>query len=556
MNRALVGKIRAVRRRLMLVHAIRRALVIVYWLAIALSVLVLAERFKLPVPKLFQLIPYAAGIGAAWLVAWLIARRVSLLDSAVRADEALGLKERLSTAMLIGEPRNQAESAVVADALAHARAVRPSAVARFEFKRQLEFTCGSLAALALLFLFMPAIDPFAKAKEEKRIVAERLEAQRERAKELAEMLKETTPPDQIEKAESVANAERDLKMLAKELEEQKIDADQAQAKMEKLTDKIKNRSEEIQKQLSDASSLNSRGEGRVTNEVAKELAQGKFEEASQKMDELKQKMQEGKLTEQEKTALAQEMKALASKMGQNPELAKALSEAAAQMSQGNNNAALANMEDAVKSMQNMQSLFNEMQALDKMEYDMKGRQMAMSSSGENPGQCPQCGGKLDSEGQCQSCGYKGEGKGQGQGQGDGEGEEGMGGGKGREGTGKYTPGDTSKQGEGLGGAGKGRGGRAGTTEGQVSFEQKRIKGELVPGEIIARFKVEGKQAPGEITTKYEGLALERAQQAEDSIEHEPMPLEFKGLVRDYFAAIKRDHAKPAAKPAPAPTPGG
>lgn len=554
MNPTLVAKIRAVRRRLMLVRAVRRALVIVCWLAIALCILVIAQRFTFPVPKLIQLLPYAAGIGAIWLIAWLVMRRVSLFDSAVQADLALGLKERLSTAMLIGEPKNPAESAVIEDAVQHTNRVYPSVVAPLEVNRQLGFATGSLLALILLFLFMPTIDLFAKAKEEKAAAVQRIEAQRERAKELAELLKTSTIPPEMQKAESVTNAERDLKNLAKQLEEQKIFPDQAQAKMEKLADKIKNRSEEIQKQLNDASSLNNRGEGRMTNEVSKDLAQGKFDEAAKQMEELKQKMQAGKLTEQEKSALQQEMKALASKMGQNPELAKALNEAAAQMSQGNNNAALAAMEEAAKGMQNMQSLFNEMQALDKMQYDMKGRQMAMSQSQQQgQGNCPQCGGKLDANGQCPGCGYKGDGQGQGKGQGQGQngrdGEQdgqGQPGGRNGERSGKYAPGDTDRQGNGLGNAGRGRGGQAGTKEGQVDFEKKRVKGDLVPGEIIARFKVEGTQAPGEVTTKYEGLALERAQESEDSIEHEPMPLEFKSLVRDYFAAIKADQKKPAA----------
>ncbi|MCE5229091.1 hypothetical protein LLG95_05790 [bacterium] len=578
MNHSIHATIRAVRRRLMLVHAIRRALIIIYWLAIALSVLVLAGRFKLPVPTLSQAAPWAGGLGLLWLVVWLIARRVSLFEAAVITDQSLLLKERLSTAMLIGEPRNAAESAVIDDAVAHARAVRPSQVAKLEFQRQLGFAGGSLVMLALLFLFMPTIDPFAKANKEKQFKIEQVKAERERAKQLEELLNISSDLTEIKKPESIANAEKEMKALAKQLEEQRINPEQAEARMEKIGERIKDRREEIQNQLSDASSLNTRGEGRVTNEVSKELAKGNFEEAAKKMEELQNKLAQGKLNEQEKQALAQEMKAMASKMKDNPDLAKSLSAAAEQMAQGNANAAQSNMAEAVKSMTNMQSLFNEMKAIEKMEYDMKGRAQAMAGAAQQ-GKCPNCGGQLDPNGQCKSCGYKGEGKegkegqgkegqgqgkggkgkGQGKGDGDGDGGDGNGGqgkgmGKGRAGTGQFATGPTDKQGSGMGGPGQGRGGVARTKEGDVQFQTKKIKGDLTPGEIIARFKVEGKQNPGEITTKYEGSALERAQQSEDSIEHEPMPMEFKSLVRDYFASIKRDQARPGQPAAGAAQP--
>lgn len=557
MNRTIFAKVRAVRRRLMLVHAIRRALIITFWLAIGLSLLVLAGRFKLPAPTLLEAAPWAGGAGLIWLVIWLIAKRVSLFDAAVRTDEALVLKERLSTAMLIDQAKSPAEDAVIDDAVEHAKNVRPSEVARLEFKRQLGFAASSLLALALLFLFMPTIDPFAKAREQKAIEKQKEEIKVEREKQLAELIKEAADTGEIKKPESIANAERAMKLLAKDVEERRIDAEQAQIKLEKMTEKIKNRREEIQNQLSEAAnSLNNRGEGRITNEVSKELSKGQFDKAADKMQELQDKLAQNKMTEQEKTALAQEMKAMAEKMKDNPELAKALKQAAEQMSQGNSNSAQASMQEAVKSMQNMQSLLNEMKALEKMESSMKGSASQMAKANQS-GKCPNCGGQFDKNGQCQNCGYKGEGQegqegqqgqgkqgqGQKQGQGDGDGQGQREGNQKGNGTGKWTEGPTDKQGGGMGSAGQGQGGRAATKDGAIQFEKKKVKGQMVPGEIVARFKVDGKQTPGEITTKYEGLALELAQQSEDSIEHESMPLEFKSLVKDYFAAIKRDQAK-------------
>ena len=90
----------------------------------------------------------------------------------------------------------------------------------------------------------------------------------------------------------------------------------------------------------------------------------------------------------------------------------------------------------------------------------------------------------------------------------------------------------------MGGPGIGRGAVANSNPHEVGFEKKRVKGEITPGEIIARIKIPGSQIPGETTVKYEEMRLMYEQKAEDTIQNEVMPLEHKSLIRDYFSAIK------------------
>ena len=109
----------------------------------------------------------------------------------------------------------------------------------------------------------------------------------------------------------------------------------------------------------------------------------------------------------------------------------------------------------------------------------------------------------------------------------------------------------------MGGPGKGRGGIAPKTETATALVRERVRGQVLPGEVLARMKVEGTQEAGEITTQYESLRMEYAQQAEDAVERETMPLEFKGLVRDYFDAIRQgapEAEKKAAGNAPVAAP--
>ncbi len=558
MNRPLLDKIRAVRRRLILARALRLGLLATAWLGLALALYVVASRL-VPLPAAAaEVAPWLAGAGAAWWLAALVRRRATLLEAALRTDEALGLKERLSTGMLLEQPRGEVEQAVLADAIAHARRVRPGEVIRIELGRQMSAAAGSLALLALIFFFMPqwnllAGDSRAEVKRE----VERVTARRESARRLDELAAEIAEQNQLQKPEPIQGAQRELAMLARQLREQQIDAEQALARMDKLNEKLRNQRSEMSKQLERAADMKSRGEGRMTSEIAKDIQNGNFGEAAQALQELKDKLQKGELNEEEKQALAREMKAMADKMSEQSPVAQALGAAAEQMSEGNFNAAMAELEDAAGEMMQLEGMLAQLQMLEQLQSEMEGQRAAMAAV--SSGKCSDCGGQLDSGGKCESCGAEHGQPGEGQPGGEGgegmEGSEGQGEGQGQaQGAGRtsdWQPGEGG-QGQGMGGPGQGRGGVARRAEGEVAFERRQIKGDLVAGEIIARFKVEGTQTPGEVTAQYEELRLEFSQRAEDTIQREPLPLEHKALVRDYFDSIKQERK---AQPQPAPTPG-
>ncbi len=108
----------------------------------------------------------------------------------------------------------------------------------------------------------------------------------------------------------------------------------------------------------------------------------------------------------------------------------------------------------------------------------------------------------------------------------------------------------------MGGAGRGMGGVATVEADQVAFQKERIKGDLQAGAILASFKVDGEQIPGESNIQYTETYQEYRQVAEDTMEKERLPLEYKNLVADYFDSIKpqvgsdekADSGAAAAKP--------
>lgn len=536
MVRQIRRKVRAVQVRLVWIALCRRYLTALCWSGGLLALYVLAGRLVPLGVRPVQIAPWLAGAAAVWVVAWTWLRRVRLLEAAVRADEALGLKERLSTALAIPTPRSQAEAAVLEDAAEHARAIRPSRAFPMGLGRPAGRAMVTLALLAGLWLWMPQLNLLAKAKpnDPSRPTAA-VEAHKEAVAQLEDMAKELAKTDKVEKSEISQKLERDLNALAKQIKDQKLTGEQAAAKMEKLGEKITARRDEIEKMMEKTASMQSRGEGRNTAEMAKALQKGDFAKAAKALDDLKKKLQagqqngekNGQMSQEQKEALAKEIKQMSEQLGKDSPLGEALRKAAENMKEGQMNGALAELENATAKTKEMESMLAELKELEGLEHDMEGREKALS------------GQPVLSEG---------------------EGMEGMTGMDGQsleQMRGQWRAGDEREQGNGMGGPGIGQGAVAESKEGPTAFEKKRIKGDIQPGDILARMKVAGRQPPGEIKTQFEALRLESSQVAEDTVKGEQLPLERKALVRQYFDAIKMDAPAQgaAAKPAPVATPG-
>lgn len=511
-------KLKAIRRRLQWIEFCRRALLVSAVTATLLFVFVVVSRlFILPLEtgEVIQWVELAA-IGVLLVWAWMA--RVKLFNAAVRADESLGLKERLSSALMIGDPKNEPEMAVLEDATRAAESIKPGRAFPMQLTREFKFAAMPLAALALAWWLMPQFDLLAKVKDETKSPKVVIEAKKQAAEKLEELAKEIATADEIQKPELAREIERELTEMARQLNEQKLDQDQAMAKLAKMTDKLEQRKAEIERELAKPAGMEAKGEGKFTGEMEKALQKGNFEKAAKLMAELKEKVKNGELSEEEKSTLQKELKMMAAKLGEGSPLAESLENASEKMSEGEFNSALADLELAELSLAELGAMLSELKALEALEYDMDARNLALSGK---PGVCQSCGAQGAFGGLCGSCAGSG--------------------------TRPWSPGDSREFGNGMGGPGIGRGSIAQKKEGQIGLDKSRIKGDVEPGKIIAKFKVSGEQAPGEIATDFEELRLEYAQKAEDTIEREAMPLEYKSFVRDYFDAIKSGKAEPEAK---------
>ncbi len=522
-------KIKAIQWRLQWIEFCRKFLNLLTALSLLLFVYVLASRLvKMELtPEVTA--PWIAIAAGVILLIWGWIKRVRIFDAALRADEALGLKERLSSAYLIRQPKTEAEIAVLEDAARCAEAIRPMRHFPAHLNREVKWALGPLAALIALWVFMPQYDLFA-TREQKKLEATqvKVEAKKEAAKELEELAKEIGETSDLKKSDAALSAEKEMKELAKLIKEQKVSKEEAMAKLAKTSDKIAERKGELENKLNKAGNMQGLGEGKMTRDISKALEKNNFEKAAQAMEQLKEKLKQGQLSEEEKNSLQKEMKAMAEKLGMESKMGQAAAKAAQNMAEGKTAEAMADMEQMASEMSDLEQAASEMESLDQLQDDIEARNRAMNGK---PGNCESCGKETqEGEGKCSSCSEKAS---------------------------EWKPGDSREIGKGSGGPGIGQGSIVNKEEGDVAFEKKKIKGDLEAGRIIAKMKVNGEQKIGEITTEFEDLRMQYEQKAEDSIQNDMMPLEHKARIREYFDAIKeakQETAEKNASDAPRPKP--
>lgn len=520
MHKQLTRIIRAVRRRLLWLSFCRLFLSVFGWTMIALCLYVIATRLLPGLWPLARIAPWAAALGGLWLIAGLWVRRVGLFDAAVHADQTLGIKERLSTALTLGEPDGEPEQAVLEDALAWARRIRPGQAFSADLTRETRLALVPILVLALVWWLMPQYDLMARQEEGKKQAAVAMQTRKQAASQLEQLAKDINSPGKITKPASVERIERELNMLARNLAEQKITQQQAMARMEKLKDRMRQRRADLEKQLAKPNNLNTKGAGKFTRDIQKAVKRGDFDKAASLMDKLAEKIKRGELSEADKAAMQKELKMMAEKLGMDTPLGDALNKACDKMGNGQFNEALADMEMSADQLRDLQAMLAELKTLESLDYDMDARNLAkackMCKACDNPSSCTGCAACLGT----------------------------------LAGRRPWAEGDSRNQSAGMGGPGIGQGSIADKEAGATALQKSRIQGQIKPGKIIARMKVPGSQAPGEITTSYEALRLEYSQRAEDTISKEVMPLEYKARVRDYFNAIKYAEEETANQNAP------
>lgn len=281
-------------------------------------------------------------VGAA-LVASIVGsflRRVTLFEAAIKADQRLELRERLSSALLLSQMQRTegpAFAALEEDARRFAVAMQPSRDFRYKVPRHARHTIWpALAVVGLAFVPQlglignpppppPGITtaPVASEPEEVRKEnSERIRRLAEEAKAKEELLAEIS--EELQLAEKLERLSKDLSMGSRDTKE-------AIAEMSRMNEELQLREREINRRTQPFKQIQGLERAQETLDLKKALKDQDFEQAAKEMEALAQKIQQQSAEDLQQ--MAQEMKQLAEQLKENPEMAKAVEQAAQALEQ-------------------------------------------------------------------------------------------------------------------------------------------------------------------------------------------------------------------------------
>jgi len=362
-------------------------------LVAALGLLAAHKLDRLDEP--YPLMGLAVGVSAALGLAWGLSRRVSLLDAACLADRRLGLKERMSNAVLFaGRPEaSPLVPALVADAARHAEGLLPATLLPYRPSSPARWSLFA-AALTAAAWFAPT---FALGRTPGEVaVRQEMREQGRRLREVAQKAREQAQGKQLQKPEELA---RKLEQLARELEKAKLSKKQALLKSGKLAAELR----EAQKLAALQSGAD--GIGRVAEalrnegfetpamqDLARAAREHRADEMATKIAKLAQEVRQGKLkSPAERAKLAEDVSRMAeaAEAGGMGELAEALREAASALKQGKDGAAAEAMERAAKAANEAAQGAAENQTLEQMAQELEQSQQEVAQADQQ--QCSQHG---------------------------------------------------------------------------------------------------------------------------------------------------------------------
>ncbi len=552
--------------------------------------------------------PVFAATGGVWLLTSVLLawrgrpRGLALADE---LDRRAGLRETLSTAMLVSQRPDGWSRAVVESARERASRVVLRDSVPIERPRGVWWPVG-LAALFGAAAFLPRHDltgllekKQAAAEEERelRVVTAQIEA---KTKTLEEMLEKAgvefakEEPDEQAGAGNDANAARPKK--AEDVRREALrKLTSVSDELTKLTEGQKG--QQLQAMREQLRKLESPSEGPVA-EFGRSLSRGNFADAKQALAKLEQKLKSEDLPESERKAAQEQLKTLSDQLAelsrQREDLAEKLQAAGLNAADAQKLAAdPGQLEKALNQLQGMtpaeqQKLLEAAMAQSNAGEAMQAMAQAMAQMAQasDQSQAGQQGG--DQTGQPSQSGQGGQqlaqqlsasemlaaevesaemalaeasaqmqalGQGTGQGMAQGAGQPGEGEGAGQ---GQFLEGRSDQAGGGSGGPGQGQG-EVGPGESPSDFILTKEKAAVQDqgGPIIASTVVYGAQIVGESKQAFGEAAAAAEVEAAEAIETMRVPREYHDAVRHYFGRLQRraQGQSPAAAPAaPAATP--
>ncbi|MCC6796596.1 MAG: hypothetical protein IT366_15855 [Candidatus Hydrogenedentes bacterium] len=462
-------------------------------------------------PKVGPVEPVTVSLVALGLVAatvYAIVKRPSVLRAALEADKRLGLQERITSSLQLSGIDGDMVAAVHDDARVQLNRLNYTKEFPFTTPRAIRWLAVPVMLYLVGYLLLPEFDLFSQRKREAEAKAKET-AMRVEAERLAEIVKPLKEAGLEENAD-LATIATEVERISEQLKAGELSEKQAFAKLTNLTEQLAEQREKLGAKSPEASLAKEMAKLDFSKEFAENVQKGDFGEAQQKAEELLEKAQSEKTTPEEKEKMSNELSNLAKALSEsNPELAKALSELAAQMKMSTINPGdLKKAMEAVKmSLEDLKRLAAQLQKLSECQGKL--------GECKNKMYCSACKGMCKGPGKCAGSG----------------------------------------QGLGLGGAGRGQGNRIGELpKVTTSTDPSLAPGDMTKGKILATIMQRAAPQDNEnATVDYSQQAIVQIQQqSEEALTKEEIPAGAKEFVRQYFGSLEPDNQRAQPTPVTAP----
>jgi hypothetical protein len=505
-----------------------------------------------------------------WLLAvpmWSWLRPMSLSRVARRCDAELGLKERLSTAVVLegwkagrleglsqftNPPISQStnlpifQPSLVAlqqqDALATARSIDPRHAFPLAWRRRPLLLAALLAAMVVALAVLPnRMDAVLAERAAVAQAAREEAAQIEKLRQEMEAATQSTPADREELL-------RELAELTKQLQANRGDREQALADMSKaeeaLRQKLDPRADARQAALETlAAQLQTLAQERAGDQVDSSSPDQALQELAQ---------QAAQMNAADRKALGQSLAQQAAEAAQagESELAQALAAMAQAMQNGDSEAASHAAQEAAQALAQAQSDLASQSVLSRALSQVQASRQTVAQAGQLSGQAV-AQGQSPGQGPGQSQG-QGQGPGQNPGQGQAPGQNPRAG-QGQPAGGGGTRADTLPPSRRSGQAGRPQGeGRPATTgalqsEVYVPWERRQAAGQelSLPGQDTGQGETQERQqrdplpgAAGQALVPYRQVYYEYLDAANETLDQSYIPAGLKDYVRAYFSQLE------------------
>ena len=321
------------------------------------------EPFDLLIPLSVLILSFPLAMWITWR------RRGTMKKTAILADKHLHLKEKISSALELGQQEEDADAnwewneSVLNDAHKAVQRLNLNKAFPLTNPKELRWVWVPAFVFLLTVFVLPQWDYIQKQKTAQADVLDRKEVKKEIQKLLQRQLVIERKAQEKE-TKVAAELSKQIKDLTAELSKGKIEKRDAFSKLSSLEQEWEKKKDQLEKMQSMMKEPLSMGmKPKMTNELMEAIEKNDFEKAAQALSKLQKQLKLGNIDKDGQQQLSDELKKMASLMNMDTPMAKALENAGQMLDASELSEALQPLQMAEMSMMDLNDLAEQMNML-------------------------------------------------------------------------------------------------------------------------------------------------------------------------------------------------